>query len=569
MPIPFKPSSLPSTENKFLSNGKSSTQTKRLVFRRDTAVVRYSWITYLHLAIFALFFVVPIIVAISDFEVLALPFLIIGSLGELIILACFIYCLYNTLNLPVFDMLNGRFYPQGRRHAESAVSTQDIDHLQLLEMDMCPGSCYELDAVMKNGDRLHIIAHGGRTNFMKDAKQLAECLVLSIKDENGEPFVDLPGKGKGPLVPGGTNFQAMHLVFRQDSISVQATWKYFLFSMIFVLIGLSLVLASLFVEQKIIWPLFIFGSIWSLIVLWAFFYGWKKQTAPLFDMVDGMFYPKGFTRDGSGILLKQLDHLEILKERVYNKNSSYDAYELNVVLKDGSRYNVMDHGNAKHLWADAHALADKLSLPLVDAQNGQPITEPPDETPKVSSTSATSAPATTSVPAAIGGFIFLTIFGLMFFGGGSAAAWVLCIQPMSGVIASGGWTPTPARIVSSQLERGSSSKGGSSYRVDIHYEYDINGSRHSSGRYDFFRSSVRSNVGVGAMRKIVKSLPPGAETTCLVNPANPDEAVISRKIPWFNGLFMLFPLPFLFIGGITITATIKSLFTPKAKVKSK
>jgi hypothetical protein len=74
---------------------------------------------------------------------------------------------------------------------------------------------------------------------------------------------------------------------------------------------------------------------------------------------------------------------------------------------------------------------------------------------------------------------------------------------------------------------------------------------------------MSSNVGVGSMRKIVDELQPGVETTCLVNPANPDEAVISRKIPWFNGLFMLFPLPFLFIGGMTIFAAIKSLFAPK------
>ena len=153
----------------------------------------------------------------------------------------------------------------------------------------------------------------------------------------------------------------------------------------------------------------------------------------------------------------------------------------------------------------------------------------------------------------------------MFFVAGSFAAWMLCIKPLSGVIASGGWTPTPARIVSSHLDSSRGSKGGSTYRVNIHYEYDVNGAHYTSNRYDFFRSDMSSNVGVGTMREIVSDMTEGKEVTCLVNPANPTEAVISRAIPWFNALFMLFPLPFLFIGGMTIFTAIKSLFIYKDK----
>lgn len=567
MPIPFKPSSTPthSTEKKHLSKNLSSTQTKRLVFRRDDVIVRYTLRFFFGLLVFAMISSVPIIIALLDFEIFAIPFLILGSILELIALTCIIYCLFNTRNLPVFDTLNGRFYPQGRRHAESAVSTKDIDHLQILEMEMSPGFCYELNAVMKDGNRLHIMAHGGRQNFMKDAKQLAQNLALSIKDEQGEPYVDIPGKHEGPLVPGGVSFQSMRLVFRQDSITVKATWKLHLGYILFMAIGTGIFCMGLFSSDGLIWPALIMGALFASIALLSSLAMILKKTFPLFDMVDGMFYPKGFTRDGSGISLRQLDHLEILKERVYNKNGSYDSYELNVVLKDSSRYNLLDHGNTKRQWADAHGLADRLSLPLVDAQSGLPVTEPPDEKRKTNPNEKRKAnPAQDmSTAATIGGTMFLIFFGLIFFGAGSIAAWILCVKPLSGVISSGSWTPTPARIVSSQLDRGSASKGGSTYRINIHYEYDINGSRHTSDRYDFVRSSMSSNVGVGSMRKIVENLPQGAETTCLVNPANPDDAVISRTIPWFNCLFMLFPLPFLFIGGITIFAVIKSLFKLK------
>ena len=561
MPIPFKPSSTPtpSTEKKHLSKNLSSTQTKRLVFRRDDVIVRYTLRFFFGLLVFAMISSVPIIIALLDFEIFAIPFLILGSILELIALTCIIYCLFNTRNLPVFDTLNGRFYPQGRRHAESAVSTKDIDHLQILEMEMSPGFCYELNAVMKDGNRRHIMAHGGRQNFMKDAKQLAQNLALSIKDEQGEPYVDIPGKHEGPLVPGGVSFQSMRLVFRQDSITVKATWRLHLGYILFMAIGTGIFCMGLFSSDGLFWPALIMGALFAGIALLGSLTMILKKTFPLFDMVDGMFYPKGFTRDGSGISLKQLDHLEILKERVYNKNGSYDSYELNVALKDGSRYNIMDHGADKLLLADAKQLAEKLSLQLVDAQSGLPVTEPLDEKHKTNSASTTSAKET------IGGVIFLVFFGLMFFVAGSFAAWMLCIKPLSGVIASGGWTPTPARIVSSHLDSSRGSKGGSTYRVNIHYEYDVNGAHYTSNRYDFFRSDMSSNVGVGTMREIVSDMTEGKEVTCLVNPANPTEAVISRAIPWFNALFMLFPLPFLFIGGMTIFTAIKSLFIYKDK----
>ena len=553
MPIPFKPSSTPtpSTEKKHLSKNLSSTQTKRLVFRRDDVIVRYTLRFFFGLLVFAMISSVPIIIALLDFDFFAIPFLILGSIFELIALTCIIFCLFNTRNLPVFDTLNGRFYPQGRRHAESAVSTKDIDHLQILEMEMSPGFCRELNAVMKDGNRLHIMAHGGRQNFMKDAKQLAQNLALSLKDEQGKPYVDIPGKHEGPLVPGGVSFQSMHLVFRQDSITVKATWKLHLGYMLFMTIGTGLFCFGMFSHKAPVWPAVIMGALFASVALIGLLTMILKKTFPLFDMVDGMFYPKGFTRDGSGISLKQLDHLEILKERVYNKNGSYDSYELNVVLKDGSRYNIMDHGADKLLLADAKQLAEKLSLPLINADTAQPITHE-----EIKLHKEFSAPMTA------GGAVFLIIFGLMFFGAGSLAAWMVCIKPMSGVIASGNWTPTTARIVSSHLDRSSSSKGGSTYRVNIQYQYDFNGSHYTSDRYDFFRSGMSSNVGVGSMRKIVENLPQGAETTCLVNPANPDEAVISRSIPWFFALFMLFPLPFLFIGGMTIFSAIKSLVKP-------
>ena len=65
--------------------------------------------------------------------------------------------------------------------------------------------------------------------------------------------------------------------------------------------------------------------------------------------------------------LEQIHALQLLSEYCRGKNNSYYSYELNLVLKDGRRLNVIDHGNLGKLRADAAALARFLGKPVWDA----------------------------------------------------------------------------------------------------------------------------------------------------------------------------------------------------------
>ena len=51
----------------------------------------------------------------------------------------------------------------------------------------------------------------------------------------------------------------------------------------------------------------------------------------------------------------------------YNRTRSYTSYELNLVLRDGRRLNVIDHAHYPCLLADAEALAAFLRVPVWDA----------------------------------------------------------------------------------------------------------------------------------------------------------------------------------------------------------
>lgn len=49
------------------------------------------------------------------------------------------------------------------------------------------------------------------------------------------------------------------------------------------------------------------------------------------------------------------------------RKHSYRSYELNLILTDAVRVNVIDHGNGDQLRRDAQALAKFLGIPLWDA----------------------------------------------------------------------------------------------------------------------------------------------------------------------------------------------------------
>jgi hypothetical protein len=59
--------------------------------------------------------------------------------------------------------------------------------------------------------------------------------------------------------------------------------------------------------------------------------------------------------------------IQLISEYVRSNKSSYYSYELNLVLKDGSRINVIDHGNKNKIRENAAALSAFLEKQVWDA----------------------------------------------------------------------------------------------------------------------------------------------------------------------------------------------------------
>lgn len=72
------------------------------------------------------------------------------------------------------------------------------------------------------------------------------------------------------------------------------------------------------------------------------------------------------SEEGHFVRLDDIVGLQLISEHISGSESSYHSYELNLVLHDGSRRNVVDHGKADRLAEDAQKLAFFLGVPVWD-----------------------------------------------------------------------------------------------------------------------------------------------------------------------------------------------------------
>lgn len=134
------------------------------------------------------------------------------------------------------------------------------------------------------------------------------------------------------------------------------------------------------------------------------------------------------------------------------------------------------------------------------------------------------------------------LFFLAFLVAGLAASYALLVKPAMKLHDARSWWPVKCTIVSSEVGRHRGSKDGTTYSVDITYDYEVDGGRYRSSQYDFLGGS---SSGYEGKADIVNHYPPGIRATCYVNPRKPCEAVLDRN---FRPAYLLGLLPLVFVG---------------------
>jgi len=127
---------------------------------------------------------------------------------------------------------------------------------------------------------------------------------------------------------------------------------------------------------------------------------------------------------------------------------------------------------------------------------------------------------------------------------GMGAGWSFFVVPAMNLQRSASWELVPCTVEWSQV-RTHSGDEGDTYSVNILYSYEWKGRPYKSNRYDFFPGS---SSGYQSKQAIVSRHPAGHRTTCLVNPDQPREAVLTREASG-SLLLGLIPLMFFVVGS--------------------
>ncbi|HTP13699.1 MAG TPA: hypothetical protein VMM37_08715 [Bacteroidota bacterium] len=90
-------------------------------------------------------------------------------------------------------------------------------------------------------------------------------------------------------------------------------------------------------------------------------YFWKSRKSPQ-DVLEVSSLKKCARLD-------QIHAVQLISEWVQGSKTSYYSYEINLVLGDGRRMTVIDHGNLKWIREDAGKLSEFLGKPVWDAIN--------------------------------------------------------------------------------------------------------------------------------------------------------------------------------------------------------
>jgi len=186
--------------------------------------------------------------------------------------------------------------------------------------------------------------------------------------------------GWNPIKGGGTNFCTHKLVaVSPERMEFRASLGAKIFFGIFLVVGLAVVIGvsaanissgNFAFNMNTIFPI-LFGLVFAAVGGSLLYFGTKPI---VFDKRKGFFW-KGkvapdevFDRNSLKCFaeIENIYALQLISEYCSGNKSSYYSYELNLVLNDGERVNVIDHGNIRKIREDAASLSTFLGKPLWD-----------------------------------------------------------------------------------------------------------------------------------------------------------------------------------------------------------
>ena len=216
--------------------------------------------------------------------------------------------------------------------------------------------------------------------FIEKAKEAYKKSLAGIEVDT-EQFNDKIAQQVSwkPLVKGGANFRTYQLKqLNNKRIEVIPSIASQIFTHIFLVVGAGCIAVWLYsfydktlaLDQGMYILPIVGGAFCVASILMA-----KNTTrTKYFDKSLGYFWigKKGpreqfnLSENPDFLLLNKIYAIQIIKEKVRNDKQNFISYELNLVCKDLSRLNVMDHAIIDQMRIEAKTLSEFLDVPLWD-----------------------------------------------------------------------------------------------------------------------------------------------------------------------------------------------------------
>lgn len=225
-------------------------------------------------------------------------------------------------------------------------------------------------------------------SFLKKIQEKMEAMQVALEQKsNFDPSrFDDPIASQtawGPARGGGASFKTHRMQVVSDRrIKFKASIGMIIFSGVFFVTGAAVAIGGGLLGHLGIddmgganYFLMVFGAIFM--AAGGFMY--YSSTPPIvFDKEANVFWKgrKDTRKDVEGprvkhlVPLEEIHAIQLIPEHVSGSENSYYSYEINVVLKDASRINVIDHGKLATIRNDAETLAHFLGVPMWDALHG-------------------------------------------------------------------------------------------------------------------------------------------------------------------------------------------------------
>ncbi|MDX2008664.1 MAG: hypothetical protein SFW67_00655 [Myxococcaceae bacterium] len=164
-----------------------------------------------------------------------------------------------------------------------------------------------------------------------------------------------------PLRPGGSAHSTHRLVVTRTGLVFARSWRTWaltagglVFALGLTAAGLVSVLSGSWILGLLVLPCGLFLLVGALLLLFS--------RAVRFD--GGQ---RSVSIGGRRIAFSDVYAVQLLGERVHEEEApDFDSYELNLVLKDGTRLNVVDHGNRGQLEREVQQLARLVDCRVLD-----------------------------------------------------------------------------------------------------------------------------------------------------------------------------------------------------------